>query len=439
MSAPSTTADVPEPLERAAPPRKARPARTRPRRLAALAPLLVVLVFAALQALAHPDWALANDSYRYARQSLEILGHSPADARREAVQAYCASDAAQRQRLRGLDPLLGGPPAERSTDLQTCLELNADGLAPDDPRYERIFAARPGYPLLIAPAVALFGISRGMWLTGVLLAAGASLLVVLLLRQAGASRAAALTGQALFLCSRLGWWSTQPLAEGAVTVGVLGALLGAWWLLHGRGRAGACVLLLSLAATALVKYSVAMMLACALAFAAACLPLTRSGRAACPGRVARTGMIPLAALSAAAAALVAVAATVLRLPDVSETLQDTFSHSFHRALVTDPWPRLLRLDGHYWAEWLRDQAAQPLLTLLLCLAGWALVRRGRVLGVLSAAAGAVGVATAAAHPVINQQDRLWALLWVPVVLGVPLALDLLRAAPVPPAATPDRR
>ncbi|WP_377268933.1 hypothetical protein [Peterkaempfera sp. SMS 1(5)a] len=466
MSASSATAEARDPLEEAAP-ATARPApAARSGRTVAALPLLVVLVFAALQVVAHSDWTLTNDSYRYARQSLEILGSSPAQARHQAVRAYCASHAVQQQLTHGPDPLFSKPSSRRARDPRSCVAANPDGLAPTDPRYERIFDSRPGYPLLISPAVAAFGVTRGMWLTGVLLTAGASLLVVALLRQAGGSAAAAVAGQLLFLCSRLGWWSTQPLAEGAVSAGVLAALLGAWRLLHGHRLAGAGLLTAALTATALVKYSAAMMLACVLVLAAACLACDRAGhprhsgspgcpvrpvpavrpvrpaRAARPVRPARAarpvraGVVPLALLSAAAAALIAVAAAVLRLPDAAETLQDTFTHSFHRAPVADPWQRLLRLDRHYWAQWLRDQAAHPLLLVLLCVACWALLRRSRALGVLAVAAAVLGLATAAAHPLAGQQDRLWALLWVPVVLGLPLALDLLRAAPVPAVAAP---
>ncbi|MCD0483098.1 hypothetical protein LO771_11955 [Streptacidiphilus sp. ASG 303] len=424
-----------------------RPAAARPRRSAATLPLLVVLVFAALQTVAHPVWTLSNDSYRYARQSLEFLGVPPAEARSRAVAAYCASDAARLARIRRLDPAASGPAdAARRADLRSCLRANAAGLSPTDPRYERIFTTRPGYPLLISPAVALLGVARGMWLTGLLLTAGSSLLVVALLRQAGASPTAATAGQLLFLCCRLGWWSTQPLAEGAVTTGVLAALLGGWWLLHGRTRAGAALLLGALAATTAVKYPTALMLACALAAAAVCRLLGRAARprpgagtrtgtrtgtdtAADTAAGTRSGAVLLAALAGSAAALIAVGTTALRLPDAAETLQDTFTRSFHRPPVADVWQRLLRLDAHYGEQWLRDQAAQPLLPALLCLAGWALARRCRTLGVLAAAAAAVGAATAAAHPVAAQQDRLWALLWVPAVLGAPFALDLLRPVP----------
>ncbi|MFJ6216548.1 hypothetical protein ACIQGZ_24940 [Streptomyces sp. NPDC092296] len=426
MSAPSAAAaEAPEPLEQLGPPGPPGPAPAEPggrpdggaRRWAAL-PLLAALVCAALQLVAHPGWTLANDSYRYARHSLEILGTPPAEARRQAVQAYCATDAARRERLRGLNPVGGRSAGRRAADLRSCLRANAAGLAPTDPRYERIFDTRPGYPLLIAPGIALFGVARGMWLTGIALAAGTSLLVVALLRQAGCSAPAALAGQLLFLCCRLGWWSIQPLAEGAVTAGVLAALLGAWWLLHGRGAAGAALLLAALGGTALVKYSAALPLACALAVAAVgCLPLVRAGR---------TGALLLAGLATGAAVLVAGCVLLLRLPDATETLQDTFTRSFHRAPVADPWRRLLGLDLRYWAQWLRDQAAQPVLPVLLAAGGWGLLRRCRVLGVLAGAAALVGVATAAAHPVADQHDRLWALLWVPVVLGVPVALDAVR-------------
>ncbi|WP_157876141.1 hypothetical protein [Peterkaempfera griseoplana] len=442
MSASSTTAEAPDPLDDAS------PATPRPvpgpgrGRTPAVLPLLVVLVFAALQVVAHADWTLSNDSYRYARHSLEILGSAPAQAQRQAVQAYCASRAEQGQLTRGLDPVLIQRSSRRTRDLRSCVATNQHGLDPADPRYERIFDSRPGYPLLISPAVAALGVARGMWLTGVLITAGASLLVVALLRQAGASRPAAVAGQLLFLCSRLGWWSTQPLAEGAVSAGVLAALLGAWRLLHGSRLSGAALLTGALAATALVKYSTAMMLAIALALAAGCVRFLAAGSsesagpAPGPASAPRAGTVPLALLSTAAAVLIATAVTVLRLPDVTETLQDTFTHSFHRAPVADPWPRLLRLDLRYWAQWGRDQAAHPLLPLLLCVSCWALLRRGRVLGVLAAAAAALGLATAAAHPVADQQDRLWALIWVPVVLGLPRALDQLRAAGARQAAAP---
>lgn len=409
------------------------------RRTADALSAVVIVVFACLQVPAHHNWGLSNDSYRYARHSMQILGEPRGVAQREATKAYCSLEAEQREHLRQLRPGGMPSPARRVAQTRSCQRDNANGLGPRNPRYERIFDTRPGYPLLTAPAIGLFGITRGMWLTSLVITAGASLLVVVLLRQARASLFAALTGQVLFLCSRPAWWSMRPLAEGAITAGVLAALLGAWWLLQGRSRPGVVLLCAALGATALVKYSTALVLAVSLVAAAACLCLIRrnTGDGPSRGRAALLG-----GLSAAAAIGIIAAMKALRLPGASETLQEIFTHHFRTPPVDDPLSQLLRLNVSYWVQWASDQAAEPLFVLLLGLGCWGFLRCSPVLGVLSLAAGMVGLATAAAHPTASQGDRLWLLMWMPALLGTPLAVDLLRsrlrkAGPVHPQQLDD--
>ncbi|MGW5324776.1 hypothetical protein [Streptomyces sp. NPDC004014] len=396
----------------------ARAARGAGRRRAAL-PLLVCALYAVLQLVAGPQFTLFPDSYRYARATERYLGAPPAEAHRTALAAYCASRADRTAHDRRLQPTVRqSEDAIRAAAERACLDRWAD--APDittgDPRYQAIFAGRPGYPLLAAPFVAAFGVLRGMQVLGVLTAAAGSLLVLALLRSAGLTRRAALVGQVTFLATPLGWWSAQALSEGLFTLCTLGTLWGGLLLSRRWSAAGASLTAVSYGVAAITRYSSALVLA-------ALLAAVTVGALCLRGRARHRGTAAFAVLSAAAAGGVAVAMRTLGLPSSQDTLQDTFTHHFEAPDVPDPWGSLAGLAERFWADWSAQQAALPYFLLLTALAAWALARYGDGLGRLALAIGVTGALQVTAHPLTTESARLGCLMWMPVVLGLPLVVD----------------
>jgi hypothetical protein len=180
-----------------------------------------------------------------------------------------------------------------------------------------------------------------------------------------------------------------------------------------RPAAGASLLVASVAVCAVTRYSTALVVAALTALAAAALW--------CGVREARhrwTGV--LAGLAALGGGVTAVVMSALALPSATTTLQDTFTNHFAQPLVPDPWHQLAELDGRFWAHWIGAQATLPTFLVPTVLAGWALYRYGRGLGWFALAAALTGAAQVAAHPLVQEADRLGVLMWVPVVLGLPL-------------------
>ncbi|CAM5475762.1 hypothetical protein SGLAM104S_05917 [Streptomyces glaucescens] len=135
-------------------------AERRPRLPRAL-PAIVAAAFVLLHVFGYPATRFSNDSYRYARQAYEFLGDSPPDATRKAVAAYCTDTAGLVHRNRMLDQLRYREPGREAAYAARCERKYAHGLEPTDPRYERIFHTRPGYPFVAAPFVALLGAKAG--------------------------------------------------------------------------------------------------------------------------------------------------------------------------------------------------------------------------------------------------------------------------------------
>lgn len=380
------------------------------------APVLVAVLFAALQLAGYSSYNFSNDSYRYAAISLHFLGDSPKEARTGAVKAYCANEAARAASSQLVDPNRYAAPSPRDRAYRDCVSQNRHGLQPKAAEYQRIFDTRPGYPLLVAPAVAVLGVLKGMWVMDLAITLASAFAVIAVLRAVGLGRSAALAGQVVFLASPLSYWSMRPLSDGLVTLCVLGTMYGGWQLLQGRTLRGAAVFLGSFAALGLTKYSTAMMVA--LGFVAVGLALAVLGRRRFPVR--KWGFVGLSALTVVAVAALSAA---LSLPGTSATLQDTFTNHFAEPPVPDPWQRLVQLNLHYWVNWIGDQARDPLFLAAAIAAGWALARHARLFGWLCLAIGAVGLGAAVAHPVANQGPRLWLMAWIPVVLGFAVLVD----------------
>ncbi|MEU6342350.1 hypothetical protein ABZ883_15585 [Streptomyces sp. NPDC046977] len=392
-----------------------------------MAPLVVAVLFSLLQAAGYSGVSFSNDSYRYARSALHLLGDSRADAQAEALKAYCANTTNRAQRLDDVNPARYTLPPRQPQQYRTCLTRYAQGLEPAAPEYDRIFDTRPGYPLVVAPAVAVLGVMPGMWLTDLAITLAGSFLVLFLLRAIGASRAAALAGQILYLACPIAYWSMRPLSEGLVNDCALAAVLAAWWLVKGRTGAGAAVLLGSFALLSLVKYSTALLLGAGFVAAAIAMFVF--------SRVRGRGVLLLAGLSFAVTAANAVVIRLWSLPSTGETLQDTFTDHFLLPAVPDPWAQLLDLNMRYWPHWVVTQALDPLFLACTALAAWALIRRGTpVITWLCLVLLVTGLGAAVAHPVADQTERLWLLAWIPPVIGLVLWLDLLRRPAGQPAA-----
>ncbi|HET8589425.1 MAG TPA: hypothetical protein VFM01_07300, partial [Nakamurella sp.] len=273
-------------------------------------PILVTAAFLGLQPLIGSGWALFTDSYRYAKQAEQIYGVPAEQAHVDALQAYCATRAAQK-------PWDGDwTPNPEPLDMQhrrqaACFDryLPRGDLTTLDPRYQSIFTTRVGYPLVAAPFIAAWGVTTGMWLLGFVQAVAAGLLCYTVLRLAGLGALAAATGQATFLASPLGWWALQALTEGLVSICALGAVAGILLVRRGSTRAGLAVLAGSWLVMGVVRFSSLLLIAAAMAVACAVLALIGGG-----DRARRRATAAAAAVCAAAAAATAAAIPLLGLP-----------------------------------------------------------------------------------------------------------------------------
>ncbi|MET7514579.1 hypothetical protein ABZS88_14110 [Streptomyces sp. NPDC005480] len=362
-----------------------------------VAALAIVLLFIGYKAENLEGWYFGNDNYRYTRTSLQILGMSRAEAQLESRDIFC------RQQI--------------NRDSGTCEEWTPKGLRPDQPRYERIFETRPGYPLLAAPFIAAFGVLKGQRILGILLGCLGSLLTFRLLRQAGLGLYASAIGQAVFLFGGLGYWAAQPGYEGLVTVCALGCVFGALRILQGHTSAGLVRLLPGLAVMALTLSSSVLALAVYLAVAALGYWYATRKR----GTGQRAPLL-LAGVSAGAAAVLGGAIALLGLPGIESTMQDRLTPHFTRPDVADPVAGMLRIEAEYWPVWFRQYGAFLPLLAISC---WMLWCRRPALAVPAFAIAFTGLCAAIAMPKVGELDRIWVLMWMPVVLGLPFLAESL--------------
>lgn len=386
-------------------------------------PALIAVAYVVLQLIGKPTMPPANDAYRYARASLEILGDSRQEAQHKALKVYCSDKVRWDMRYEGLDPQSlrtdGPAPLDRDQRFKGCMANSAKGLEPNSPRYERIFDVRPGFAVLAVPAVAALGPGAGLLVTSVLFTVGGGLLTFLLLRSFGAPAGIAALGQIVYFASPVGWWGGLPLTEGPVMALTMGALLGAWWMLERRVALGSVVLAGSMVVGTAVKYSTFLLVAGALAAAAAvCLLLVKGAR--------HRGTYLLAGLNLAVVAGIGALSLRYNLPGSTETLQDTFTNHFAQPDVAAPWPMLAELNGNFWVHWLQEQIRSPWLLAAVGGGAWALFRHHRAMAWTVLAVAMTGVAAEIAHPVYSQGDRLMLNLWLLPVLGLPLLLQQFR-------------
>ena len=420
--------------------------------------LLIAVAFTGLQLTAVTGRA-SPDTKNYLSYALSLSGESRGEAGRRAIAYSC--DSGQHA---SLSPV---PWTNRKTvgeSEEQCVRRlndsvaywtrhgNTSGMTAPfaNQRFMAIFEARPGYPLFLVPFVAVFGITWGLWLAGLVVALAGSVCVLLTLRAAGASRRAGLAGQALYLALPAGTVSMNPLSDGlslalgtAVVLGCVlllrdrpgtdggsGALPGPWPVAAAGPRTGVALVAGGLALMFLVRYSQALLLAAALAG----VLVLRSGWLRLKQRQF-TPVLRAAGLCAGLTVGVYAGAHLLGWPMGEDSAQDLLTHHYQRPDLPNPWPEFFVQEGVFWSAWLRRQAASPFLPVMLALSAWAMLRRRSVVLPLALAAGAAGLLNQAGHPNLGQLYgfRLLVFLWLVPALVIPLLLDrpTRGASPVP--------
>jgi hypothetical protein len=168
---------------------------------------------------------------------------------------------------------------------------------------------------------------------------------------------------------------------------------------------------------ALTMYSSALALAVLLAATALLHWLTPR-----KGGAGRHSSLLLAGVSATVAVALVTAVGLLGLPGIESTMQDRITHHFSRPDVADPVAGMLRVEAEYWPLWVRQYGA---FLPLLAVSSWMLWRRRPALAVPAFAIAFTGLCAAVAMPKIAELDRIWVLMWMPVVLGLPFLAQSL--------------
>jgi len=390
--------------------------------------LFLAALFGCLQ-LANVTGRDTPDSRNYLSYALGLGGADKAEAAGRTIAYLCASRGETASRKHSVNVRLFRAPdpgpevrAECHRSYERRIERRLDAGRTSgwtvpfmNERFMRIFEVRPGYPLLLTPFVALFGVTWGVWAAGVFVAAAGGALVFLVLRTVDVPVGPALTGQALYYVLPTGATAMRPMTEGTTLALTLGALWGCALVL--RGRPGGGLVAVSLALLFAVKHSQALFLAVCLA-GACCLVAVQRRRA---GRPAGDAVRTLLKVTVAAAFGTALLARLLRYPSESDSLQDLLTDHYHRPDREHPWGEFFQLEVSFWREWLRRQLLQPLFLVLVAAGAWGALRQRPAFGVLLVGAAATGVLGMAAHPDIVI-ERLMVMTWLIPVVGLPLLL-----------------
>lgn len=378
--------------------------------------MLVAVGYLAVQVVLGPSAVVYPDTARYGSMALEFRGVPQVEADAVGSAMLCADRGEQAARTQAEQTLPIGTPVDPAVVEAQCVAAAGGHLEPtDNPRYTAIFDTRPGYPLAVAAVTPLLGVKGALWAVPVTATLLAGLLVWLLLRELGATPQAAAAGQLLLYVLPVGWWGSQMLTEGPILAGVAAAVLGAVWLTHGRRGAGASMLVGGLAVVATVKYSTALPLGAALAVVAVAGWRLRGVDKVGAGLVAATG--------AASTAMLLWLSRTMGWPSIGDTEQDLFAVHFTRPDVPDVTARLVVADEAYWSHWLLITPTNVALLAGLVVCGGVLARRSPMAALIVGAAAAVSLVLTAAHPDVFEGDRLYALAWLVVVVGVPLCVS----------------
>lgn len=377
-------------------------------------PALVALAYLAIQAVVGPAAQVFPDTARYAQLALQYQGADPDQARLEATALVCQDQAEQALRISAaaVVPYIpdGGITAR-------CMSEQATHLHPSgSPRYQELFASRPGYPAVVAVLAPVLGLKAALWVIPVTAVLAAGVGVWWLLRLAGLSPHLAAGGQGLLYVLPVGWWGSQMLTEGLVLAAAVAVVLGV--VLLGRGRAGVGFLLLAagFGVAVAVKYSTAVVLGGAVAAAAAVCWWIGAGD--------RRALLATAVGCAGAAGAVAVGSRVLGLPGLADSVQDMLTLHFTRPDVADPWLGLISANLGYWVRWPVLVPSNVGLVAGCVLAGWALWRWSPLVAAAVSAVAVAAFATVLVHPEPGELDRLYSLAWLLVAVGLPVAASV---------------
>ncbi|MEE1735760.1 hypothetical protein PUR49_04395 [Streptomyces sp. BE147] len=399
--------------------------RTTPFRTGIMCAVLIAVVFVGVQ-LTAVTGRDSPDSKNYISYALSLSGESRTSATAHAIDYVCADQA---ERPPTWIPWSGnGRPTETPRECVRRLTAsaaywtrqgNTSGMTGPflNSRFMAIYEARPGYPLLLVPFIAAFGLVWGIWLAGVTVAVAGSLCVLAALRTSGATRPAALTGQALYLTLPTGATAMRPMADGLTMACTAGVVLGCALTLNGKRRAGTALVVGGLLSAFLARYSQALLLAAVLTGAFAGLAWYRK-RHSRPTRPA----LGLFALCGVLTIVMQTTTHVLGWPTGQDSAQDLLTHHYRRPDVASPWTHFIERELTFWPAWLQHQLTHPELLIALALAAWALVRRPAVLGLLASATALSGLLNQAGHPnlAIMNDYRLIVLVWFLPILVIPL-------------------
>ncbi|MGW5463802.1 hypothetical protein [Streptomyces sp. NPDC003996] len=124
------------------------------------------------------------------------------------------------------------------------------------------------------------------------------------------------------------------------------------------------------------------------------------------------------------AAVLGTVIVLLGLPGIESTMQDRLTHHFALPDVADPVAGMLRVEAEYRPLWVGQYGAFVPVLVISC---WILWRRRPALAVPACAIACTGLCAAVAMPKIAELGRIWVLMWMPVVLGLPFLAEALRS------------
>ncbi|MET9777115.1 hypothetical protein ABZ023_23085 [Streptomyces sp. NPDC006367] len=404
--------------------------------------LLLAAAFTLLQ-LANVTGRDTPDTKNYLAYALSLSGESKRETAAATIDYVCAGRASLARREQSVHVVRFHRPDPTDRVMTDCQRREWGQVEPRlaagqtgghtvpymPERFMRIFEARPGYPVVLVPFLAAFGVTWGLWAASVAIACAGGVLVFLILRTLSVPVPLALTGQALYYVLPSGTTAMRPMTEGLLMALTLAAVWGCALVLRaGRRRAGFSLVAGALLALFAVKHSQALFLGVCLAAAGGAVALWRRRHGRPPGR----DVTALAAVGLAGALLTMTLARLLHYPTVSDSLQDLLTGHFARPDRERPWPEFWQLQGNFWVEWLRRQAWEPLFAAALGAGAWGALRRGGAVGVFVVAAAFTGILTQAGHPDINiWGERLIVLAWLLPVVGIPLLLEPVARSRVP--------
>jgi hypothetical protein len=344
------------------------------------------------------------DSYQYLRLANEIRGDRQAG--QSALRVYCAES---------------GP--KDSQRRQQCAADIGDIERSFGPRYQAVFRSRPGFPLILASTMTVFG-PLGVPLASAVVFIGVAVLLYAAVRAFGRSRIEGLIAVTLFGVLPSGVFASMLLSEGTLMLGVVSALYGVALLLsQGDGKRriqqapGIALLIAGLATACLARGVVGATLAAALALGA--LTIDRAP-------TTRTTRRRIAGLCAASATLALAVPAALHQPGIAENLQLQATDRFTHPDVRDPWRHLLRADQKILTVFLRDLTGHGYSVALAVLGLTALVLVLRRAAWAWLAPAAVAVVAAAAYPEQAAAYRFLSPLWISVAVGLSVAAGRLR-------------